>query len=60
MQDTKKSRVIAADRLEDSVILTFEDGRCGIYSSHLLYSMLPSARELYESDNLDRSELAGK
>ncbi len=53
MEDVKKSRVIAADRLDDSVIITFDDGRCGIYSSHLLYSMLPSSHELHGSDQME-------
>lgn len=42
--------VTAADRLNNSIIITFSDGRCGVYSSALLYSMLASARELHEAE----------
>ncbi len=60
MEDVKQVEVIAADRLNDSVILTFDDGRCGIYTSDLLYSMLPSAREIHESEDHEASEPAGR
>ena len=53
MEDVSKLKVIAADRLDGSVIITFNDGRCGIYSSKLLHSMLTSARELQELDDVE-------
>jgi hypothetical protein len=37
-------RVIAAERLEEGVVITFEDGRCAIYSASLLYETLPQAQ----------------
>ncbi len=53
MEDVTKMKVTAADRLDGSVIITFYDGRVGIYSSELLRSMLASAQELRESDDIE-------
>lgn len=52
-------RVVSADRLSGSVIITFNDGRCGMYSPDLLYAMLASARELHESDTVELEATAG-
>ena len=38
--------IISADRLDGSVILVFEDGRCGVFKADLLYAMLPQVEEL--------------
>ncbi len=59
MEDVTKLKVIAADRLSGSVIITFNDGRCGMYSPDLLYAMLASARELHESDTIELEATAG-
>ena len=48
MEDPKEPHVVSADRLDGSLIITFEDGRCGVYSSRLLYRLLPLARELQD------------
>ena len=59
MEERKKPHLIAADRLDGSVIITFDDGRAGIYSSEVLYAALPQARELHEVDAAElSSELA--
>ena len=58
MEDVSKLKVTAADRLDGSVIITFNDGRCGIYSSELLHSMLTSARELQEPDDVEVKAIA--
>lgn len=50
MSDLKPTQMISADRLDGSLIVTFQDGRCGIYSSELLYATLPAAQEIYEED----------
>lgn len=46
MNAFKEPYVVGADRLDGSVIITFADGRCGLYSSALLYTTLSQAREL--------------
>ena len=48
MEQAKTLRVVAADRTDGSVVITFSDGRCGLYSADLLYTTLPKARELQE------------
>ncbi len=58
MEDVSKLKVTAADRLDGSVIISFNDGKVGIYSSELLYSMLTSARELQESDDVEVKAVA--
>ena len=56
MDASTPKKVVAADRLNNSVIITFSDGRCGVYSSQLLYTMLGSARELHDPDNAEAEE----
>ncbi len=51
MEEVAPLRVVAADRLDGSVIITFNDGACGVYSSELLHAMLASARQLREADS---------
>ena len=50
MANQKRPHLTSADRLEGSLIIAFEDGRCGIYSSELLYATLAQAKELHEKD----------
>ena len=40
--------IVEALRLKDGVVITFEDGRCAVYSTALLYATLPKAHELTE------------
>ncbi len=49
MKSQEEPHVVSADRLNASVIITFNDGRCAVYSSALLYAALPQAEELYDS-----------
>ena len=42
--------VIAAERVRDGIIITFDDGKTAFYSATLLRSTLPQAKELKESD----------
>ncbi|MGI4981442.1 MAG: hypothetical protein ACRYHB_13750 [Janthinobacterium lividum] len=55
MEEHKKPHLISADRLDGSVIITFDDGRSGLYSSAVLYAALSQARELYEADAAELS-----
>jgi hypothetical protein len=36
-------RIIEAERMEDGVIITFDDGKCAVYSTSLLHDTLPQA-----------------
>jgi hypothetical protein len=40
--------IVEALRLRDGVVITFEDGRCAVYSAALLYATLPKTHELTE------------
>jgi hypothetical protein len=51
MESLRTPRIISADRLADSIIVTFEDGRCAIYSASLLYAAFPHAEEVVESED---------
>lgn len=56
MEDLTTVRVTAADRTDGSVIITFSDGRCGLYSAALLYTTLSQARELHEAPDVLQEE----
>jgi len=36
-------RIVEAERMEDGVIITFDDGKCAVYPASLLYDVLPEA-----------------
>jgi hypothetical protein len=38
--------MISADRMDQSIIVTFSDGMSALYSASLLYAMLPQAEQL--------------
>lgn len=46
MEHQSERRVLSADRLDGSVVITFDDGRCALYSPELLYATLSQAKEL--------------
>jgi len=39
-------RIVEADRLNSGVVITFDDGRCALYSASLLYANLDAAQDL--------------
>jgi hypothetical protein len=50
MDTASQPRIVSAERLGDGVIITFDDGQSAIYPGSLLYTMLPHAIEVKESD----------
>lgn len=50
MTDSETRRIISADRLEEGVVVKFDDGRCAFYSCALLYATLPQSQELDETE----------
>jgi hypothetical protein len=44
------SRIISVDRTSSGIIVTFEDGKCALYSTTLLRAMFSQAQELLDSD----------
>ena len=53
METRKTSRIVFVERLRSSVLITFEDGRCALYSAALLYAAMGEAREIFETDQED-------
>jgi hypothetical protein len=48
METRSQPRIVSAERLADGVVVTFDDGRCAVYSVSLLYTTLPQAEEVPE------------
>jgi hypothetical protein len=46
-------RILFAERLDNSLIITFDNGKCGLYPAHLLYAVLPQAKDLMALPSLD-------
>ena len=47
MESEITPHVIEAQRLKSGVIITFDDGKCAVYSNSLLYASLHQAEELH-------------
>lgn len=52
MANTKNCEVQLVDRTATGVLITFGDGRSGLFPGELLYSLLPKVREV--TDPADR------
>jgi hypothetical protein len=52
MDGKTSAQIICADRMGDGLLIYFDDGRIGFYSSSLLRATLPEAVEV-EGMNLD-------
>jgi hypothetical protein len=49
MEDDKViPRIVEALRIKDGVIITFEDGKCALYTAAVLYAVFPNADELIQ------------
>jgi hypothetical protein len=44
-----EAAITAAERLNDGVLIRFEDGRYVLYSAALLYQLIPQAQERDET-----------
>lgn len=57
MTTHSQARILTVERLDGSVIIMFDDGKCALYSSALLHAMFPQAQDLshlwFEDDQLD-------
>jgi hypothetical protein len=49
-ETTAGPRLLSAERLDNAVVITFDDGKCSLYSAALLYSILPQAKEIEPED----------
>jgi hypothetical protein len=50
MEKTRPTRIIAAERVGDAILIEFADRSCAVYSSELLYAALPQAVELANTE----------
>jgi hypothetical protein len=50
MESTPLPRVIEAQRLSGGVIITFDDGKCAVFSAALLHATFSQAKEIKESE----------
>jgi hypothetical protein len=50
MKQPPVHRLLDANLLRGSVLITFEDGRMAIYSADLLYATIPQAEEVIDQD----------
>jgi len=48
MEDQSVSRVTGAERLNNGVLITFDDGRCAFYSASLLRETLVQAQTILD------------
>jgi hypothetical protein len=51
MEQPTTPRIVEALRLRDGVLITFEDGKCAIYSAALLYAVFPKPDELTDDES---------
>jgi len=56
MDTPRTSRITYVDRLNGGVVIAFEDGRCALFSTALLYKTLAQAEELTDLPNPDEEE----
>jgi hypothetical protein len=51
MEPSSSHRVVAAERLNGGVIITFDDGKCAFYTASLLHSNLAQAKIVEEPED---------
>ncbi len=50
MAISNAQQIVNVDRMNDGIIIKFEDGKCAFYSSALLYATLPHSKKLEEME----------
>jgi hypothetical protein len=54
MENRSDRHILAAERLNVGVVITFDNGESAIYSAALLYSMFPQAQRVDESELIEQ------
>ncbi len=54
MENRSDPHILAAERLNVGVVITFDNGESAIYSAALLYSMFPQAHRVDESKLIEQ------
>ena len=44
-------QILVAERLAEGVLITFEDGKCALYSANLLHEHFAEAQEVFETND---------
>jgi len=52
MDDRRESRITFSDRLDNGIVVGFDDGKTAFYSAALLHATLPQAK-MMPSDSVD-------
>jgi hypothetical protein len=61
MEKSPNPRIISSDRLDNAIVVSFDDGKTALYSATLLYATLSQARMLELSGSkLDQIHLIGR
>jgi hypothetical protein len=55
MENPRVPEVIEAVRLSGDLVITFDDGKCAVYSAVLLYCIFDQAVEVTDLDSNDQS-----
>jgi hypothetical protein len=56
MKSVPVPRIVEAERLENGVIITFEDGKHALYPASLLYATLPRAEATNELESDEKED----
>jgi hypothetical protein len=56
MPDFSTCRVRSAEVFRNGILVTFADGKCALFPADFLYSSLPEAEELSDSDDDQTSD----
>jgi hypothetical protein len=55
MEPHTAPRIVSSDRLDDGILVSFDDGKSAVFSAALLYANLSQAEEVSESEADDES-----
>jgi hypothetical protein len=51
METRPAFRIVYVDRLDNRVVIGFDDGKTALYSANLLYSIVETAQEMVEPED---------
>ena len=56
METRPAPRIVYVDRLDNRVVIGFDDGKTALYSADLLYSIVVTAQEMVEPEDDEEQE----
>lgn len=48
-----ETRILAAEKLGNRVLIAFDDGQCAVFSASLLHATIPQAEQVIEEEEFD-------